>query len=250
MSGYVSFAGVYDRLTLEIDYPARGRYLDECIRRHGGKKGVLLDLGCGTGTMCEVMAALGYDVIGADSSYEMLTEAMDKRMQSGADITYIAQSMTELDLPGKVDVVISTLDSLNHLTDYQDFDRAIERVALFLNRDGVFVFDVNSVYKHEQVLAGNTFVYDLDDIYCVWQNTPGPDYLTEMDLDIFVRDDDGTYTRMEDHFAERGYTHGQITDSLARHGLCLEAVYHADSFDSPKEDSQRLIYVACHADRG
>ena len=199
--------------------------------------------------MCEVMASLGYDVIGADSSYEMLTEAMNKRFESGMDITYIAQSMTELDLPGKVDVVISTLDSLNHLTDYQDFDRAIERAALFLDREGVFVFDVNSVYKHEKVLAGNTFVYDLDDIYCVWQNTPGPDYLTEMDLDIFVRDDDGAYTRMEDHFAERAYTHEQITASLAKHGLQLEAVYHADSFDPPKADSQRLIYVARHIEK-
>ncbi|HIT94944.1 MAG TPA: class I SAM-dependent methyltransferase [Candidatus Faecivivens stercoripullorum] len=247
MSGYVSFAGVYDRLTLEIDYPARGRYFDECIRRHGGKKGVLLDMGCGTGSMCEVMAGLGYDVMGADDSYEMLTEAMNKRMQSGADIVYVAQSMTELDLPGKVDVIISTLDSLNHLTEYADFDRAIERAALFLEKDGVFVFDVNSVYKHERILAGNTFVYDLDDIYCVWQNTPGEGYLTEMDLDIFVQDEDGAYTRMEDHFAERGYTHEQITASLQKHGLKLCAVYHADSFDPPREDSQRLIYVAKHA---
>ncbi len=243
MSGYVGFAGVYDRLTFEIDYPARAAYFDACILRHGGKRGVLLDMGCGTGSMCEAMAALGYDVIGADDSYEMLTLAMEKKYASGSNVTYVAQSMTELDMCGKFDVILSTLDSLNHLTDPEDFDRAVGRAALFLADDGLFVFDVNSVYKHDKVLAGNTFVYDLDDIYCVWQNTPGEDHLTEMDLDIFVRGEDGLYERTEDHFAERGYTHEQILAALTHHGLKAEAVYHVDSFSPPREDSQRLVYV-------
>ncbi len=244
MSGYLDFAGVYDRLTSEIDYPKRGQYFDECIRRHGGSRGILLDLGCGTGTMCEVMAGLGYDVIGVDSSYEMLMKAMEKRAASGHDITYLAQSMTELDMFGTLDVVISTLDSLNHLTEYADFDKAIAGVALFLHPNGVFVFDVNTVYKQERVLASNTFVYDMDDVYCVWQNTLLPGHLVQMDLDIFVREEDGAYTRTEDHFAERGYTHEEIVSALVRHGMRLEAVYDEDSFDAPRADSQRLIYVA------
>ena len=244
MSGYVDFAGVYDRLTSEIDYQKRGRYFDACIQRHGGKKGILLDLGCGTGSMCEVMASLGYDVIGVDSSYEMLMKAVEKRTASGHDITYLAQSMTELDMFGTLDVVISTLDSLNHLTEYDDFDKAIAGVALFLHPDGVFVFDVNTVYKHEKVLGNNTFIYDMDDVYCVWQNTLLPEHLVQMDLDFFVRDEEDAYTRMEDHFAERAYTHEEILSALEHHGMRLEAVYHEDSFDAPKPDSQRLIYVA------
>jgi len=243
LSGYVDFAGVYDRLTAEIDYKKRGEYFDACIQKHGGIKGILLDLGCGTGTMCEVMAALGYDVIGVDSSYEMLMKAMEKRSASGADITYLAQSMTELDMFGTLDVVISTLDSLNHLTDYAAFDKAIAGVALFLHPEGVFVFDVNTVYKHEAVLKNNTFVYDMDDIYCVWQNTLKEGHLVQMDLDIFVQEEDAYY-RTEDHFAERAYTHEEIIASLEKHGMKLEAVYHEDSFDPPREDSQRLIYVA------
>ena len=247
MSGYIGFAGVYDRLTFEIDYKKRASYLHQCIVRHGGKCGELLDMGCGTGSMCEEMARLGYSVVGADDSYDMLTEAMNKRIASGLPITYVAQSMTELDMPGKFDVIISTLDSLNHLTDPEDFDRAIAGAALFLREDGVFVFDVNSVYKHDRILAGNTFVYDLDDIYCIWQNTPGEDHLTEMDLDIFVQDGDGKYERMEDHFTERGYSDDFIRKTLENHGLETVAVYHAYTFLPPQEDSQRLVYVARHA---
>lgn len=244
MSNYMDFSAVYDVLTQEIDYPKRAGYFDEVIRRHGGFRGILLELGCGTGSLCEEMARLGYDVIGVDNSPEMLGCAMEKRMASGLDITYICQDMTELDLYGSVDVVISALDSLNHLTSYEDFCRAIKKAAFFLHPDGVMVFDLNTVYKHQQVLRNNTFVYDLDEVYCVWQNTLREGNLVEMTLDFFLPDEKGRYTRREDSFGERAYTHDQVLAALEAAGLRLEAVYDADSFSPPAPDSERLVYAA------
>ena len=190
-----------------------------------------------------VMDELGYDVIGVDGSYEMLGEAMEKRAQSGRDILYLAQDMTELDLFGTVGAVVSSLDSLNHLTRYADFDRAVGRAALFLEPGGVMAFDVNTPYKHRQVLADNTFVYDTDEIFCVWQNTADGD-LTRMDLDLFVRQEDGAYIRMEDHFSERAYSREEIEASLIRHGMEVIGVYDAWTFDPPRPDSERLVFVA------
>ena len=168
---------------------------------------------------------------------------MEKRAQSGRDILYLAQDMTELDLFGTVGAVVSSLDSLNHLTRYADFDRAVGRAALFLEPGGVMAFDVNTPYKHRQVLADNTFVYDTDEVYCVWQNTADGD-LTRMDLDLFVRQEDGAYIRMEDHFSERAYSREEIEASLIRHGMEVIGVYDAWTFDPPKPDSERLVFVA------
>ena len=190
-----------------------------------------------------VMDELGYDVIGVDGSYEMLGEAMEKRAEAGRDILYLAQDMTELDLFGTVGAVVSSLDSLNHLTRYADFDRAVGRAALFLEPGGVMAFDVNTPYKHRQVLADNTFVYDTDEVYCVWQNTADGD-LTRMDLDLFVRQEDGAYIRMEDHFSERAYSREEIEASLIRHGMEVIGVYDAWTFDPPRPDSERLVFVA------
>ena len=241
MSGYGSFGTVYDRLITGVDYRALGEYFDACISRAGGKKGILLDLGCGTGSLSMEMDGRGYDVIGVDGSFEMLGEAMEKR--GGRDILYLAQDLTELDLYGTVDAVISSLDTLNHLTCYADFDRALGRAALFLAPGGVMAFDVNTPYKHRSVLADNTFVYDTDAVYCVWQNST-EDTLTRMDLDLFVRQEDGAYQRLEDHFSERAYTHAEILDSLTRHGLELVGVYDAWIFDPLRADSERAVYVA------
>ena len=243
MSGYSSFAYVYDQLITGVDYEKIGAYFDACIARAGGQKGILLDLGCGTGSLSMVMDRLGYDVIGVDGSYDMLGEAMEKKAETGQDILYLAQDMTELDLYGTIDAAVSSLDSLNHLVTYEDFDRAIGRTALFMAPGGVLVFDVNTPYKHREVLGNNTFVYDKEEAYCVWQNSTEGD-LTQMDLDLFVRQEDGNYTRMEESFSERAYSHEEIVDSLTRHGLELMGVFDAWTFDPPRPDSERLVYLA------
>jgi len=247
-NSYGDFSGVYDILTSEIDYAVRGEYFHKLNRLHGGREGILLDLGCGTGTMCEVMADLGYDCIGVDGSEEMLSSAMEKRMESGHDITYLCQDMTELDLFGTIDCAVSALDSLNHLTSYEDLCKAIDRVALFLYPGGLFIFDMNTVYKHDVVLGNNTFIYDFDDVFCAWQNTLLEDHTVQMDLNIFGTEDGETYDRLEDSFCERAYTPSEIEEALSAAGLQIVAVYEGDTLFPPTETTQRVVYVTKHRD--
>ncbi len=247
MSHYSQFATVYDLLTSEIDYEARGKYFDARILENGGFHGILLDLGCGTGSLSEVMAGLGYDVIGVDNSEDMLWEAAQKKIASGHDITYLCQEMTELDLYGTIDAVVCALDTLNHLTDYKDFCKAIARAALFLHPDGVFVFDLNTPFKHREILADNAFLYDYDDVFCAWQNTLLEDDVVQMDLTIFADTGRGRYRRMEESFAERAYSLDQVREALRRAGLVLTGFYGEDSTEAPAPDAQRWIFVARHA---
>ena len=248
-SSYGDFSLVYDALTSEIDYHARGEYFHRLNQIHGGREGILLDLGCGTGSMSQVMARLGYDVIGVDGSEEMLSVAMEKRLESGSDITYLCQDMTELDLFGTIDCAVSALDSLNHLTNYEDLCRALDRVSLFLYPGGLFIFDLNTCYKHDKVLGNNTFIYDFDDLYCAWQNTLLDDHVVRMELDIFTSHDEGeSYERLEDSFCERAYTPLEIEEALAAAGLRIVAMYEGDTLCPPGPESQRVVYVTKHCE--
>ena len=148
MNNYSRFAQYYDLLTENIDYNARADYFDSIVEKFGGVRGILLDLGCGTGSLTECMARKGYDVLGIDLSQEMLTVALDKKFESELPIQYLHQDMRKIDLYGTVDVTICALDALNHLGGLDDVDKTFERVSLFTNPDGLFIFDMNTPLIH------------------------------------------------------------------------------------------------------
>ena len=226
-----------------VGYKERSDYICELMKRHNHEFGITLDLACGTGSLTTELALKGIDVYGIDASAEMLSEAMQKSSEKGLNILYLKQKMQNLNLYGTIDTCICTLDSINHITKEEDVTKAFERVAFFMDKDGLFVFDVNTVYKHEQVLANNTFVYETDKVFCVWQNTLRENCVTDIDLDFF-EEEDGIYYRTSESFSERGYSREKLTEMLVNAGFELEAVYGDMSFDEPKADEQRLVFVA------
>ena len=246
MSRYSAFARYYDELTANIDYKKRGEYFHSIIKRFKTTKdNILLDLACGTGSISEVMAGLGYDVIGVDYSEEMLSIAMNKKFDSGLDIQYICQDMRELDMYGTVDVTVCALDSINHLAGLDDVKKVFESVAMFSERDGLFIFDVNTPYKHREVLANNTFTYETENVYCVWENTLDDDTLeVSMDLEFFELEDNGLYSRSSDTLSERAFSEADIERLLDECGFEVLGKYGDDTFELPKADSQRIVYAA------
>lgn len=249
MHSYTAFAAYYDALTQNVEYPRRAQALEACIRQalpHDMPDHILLDLACGTGSLSEEMAKLGWDVIGVDQSMEMLNLALDKKFESGLPIQYLQQDMRQLDLFGTVSVTLCTLDSLNHLPTLADVERVIARVSLFSNPGGLFLFDVNTAYKHRVLLAQQCFVYDLPQAYCVWQNTledTAPHYPVHIQLDFFERLKNGQYRRSSEQFTERVYSHASLTEILAHQGFSLLSVLDGDTFSTPCETSQRLLYL-------
>ena len=239
---YNSFAEYYDLLTSNIDYKEIAEYYDRLNEKFGGKKGILLDLACGTGSLSVLFSEMGYDVIGVDISPEMLSIAVSKEHEG---IEYLCQSMTELDMFGTIDGTVCSLDSINHLSGIDEVKQTFEKVSLFSNKDALFMFDVNTLYKHENVLGDNTFVYDTDEVYCVWQNEYMGDGRTDIYLDFFAEDKESRmYDRYSDDFSETAYPAELIARLLNEAGFELCACYEYLTENQPNEESEKLTFVA------
>ncbi len=237
---YGNFAFVYDMLTDDVEYEKRSCYLEQIFEKHLDKKPCLIaDLGCGTGTVCSILSEKGYDMIGIDSSDMMLSEAIKK--EGSEKILYLNQDMTEFELYGTVDVFLSMLDSLNYITSLDELSKVFSLVKNYLNPGGIFVFDINTPYKYEQILSNNTFVHDENDVFYVWQNFFDGEYCDFL-IDFFVKKDN-SYSRFTEEHTQRCHTFKEMLEIIEKSGLSLEAVYDDLRFSDPVQNSERIFFV-------
>ncbi len=240
---YEVFADFYDKLTGNVGYKERAEYILSVLDKLNHQAGLTLDLACGTGSLTLELKKQGVDIYGIDGSPDMLSVALQKASDEGEQILFLCQKMQSIDLYGTIDTCVCTLDSINHLTNKQDVQKTFQRVSLFMNKGGVFLFDVNTVYKHRCVLSDNVFVFDTDEVYCVWQNTPDEDNKVNISLDFFIPEGENYY-RITEEFSERAYTMEELNEMLTKAGFKVEAVFGDMTFDAPSEDEQRIIVAA------
>lgn len=237
---YSSLAEVYDKLTENVEYRKRTEYIQSLLLKNGAEGGVLLDLACGTGTLSRELAGFGYDMILCDLSAEMLSFARERL----PDALILCQSMTELDLYGTINHAVCSLDSINHLLKPCDVKAAFASVSLFMEKGGVFVFDVNTPYKHEKVLASNSFVSEKDGIFCVWQNSyKRKSRTTDINIDIFIQQEE-KYLRLRESFSERAYSLEDISKWLCEAGFEVTGIYDDMTENAPSETSERVYFTA------
>ncbi len=241
---YAAFAAFYDRLTGDVDYAGLAAYLREVFLRHqGAVPRTLLDLACGSGSLSLELAA-DAEVIGVDGSEDMLALAGEKAARAGRSLLFLRQDMRCLDLYGTVEGAVCVLDSLNHLLRTADIRAVLRRLRLFLEPGGLFVFDVNTPYKHRVVLGDNAFVLEDEDVVCVWRNRYIPRTCeVAMTLDFFVPAGEGRYDRLTDEVRERAYAGTTMRRLLEEEGFETLAVYGDRSFLTPGPEAERLVFV-------
>lgn len=206
--------------------------------------GAATDVACGTGGFSLQFAKMGMSVTAADPSPEMLSVAQKKASATDLDIMLVCQSARDTKLPYAVDGAVCCLDSINHIIDKRELKASFRAVAAAVKDGGLFIFDVNTPFKHRNILSGNTFVIENDDVYCVWQNSDcEKNGIVGICLDFFGKDADGKYIRTTEEFAERAYTDEEIRGMLEPAGLEVVAVLGDMSFKAPKACDERVIYV-------
>lgn len=266
MEAYTDFAQVYDEFMDETPYEEWCAFLMRMLEKYGvnGKskydkdvindtnenlrqeRNTILDLGCGTGTLTELLARQGYDMIGVDNAQEMLQIAMDKREKSGLDILYLMQDMREFELYGTVGAVVSVCDSINYLLEEEDILQTFQLVHNYLYPGGVFIFDFNTVYKYAQIIGDATIAENREDCSFIWENYyHAEEEINEYDLTIFVRGKgEALFHRFQETHYQRGYRLEQMCRLAKQAGLNILETMDADTHEGVTQESERVYIVA------
>ena len=248
MEAYTSFAKVYDMFMDNVPYEEWCSYLCGMLREDGIENGLLLDLGCGTGNLTELLAGEGYDCIGVDLSADMLEIAMEKREQSGHDILYLQQDMREFELYGTVRAVICVCDSLNYIMEEEDLLQVFRLVNNYLDPEGVFIFDFNTVYKYKEVMGDTVIAEDRGECSFIWDNYYyDEEKINEYDLTLFIREEGkekNLYRKYQETHYQRGYTLDEMKELIQSSGLIFETAYDAFTHEAPTEKSERIYIIA------
>ncbi len=245
MREYTEFAKLYDVFMDNVDYKKWAEYLTARLWDYGIKDGLILELGCGTGTLTELLSRAGYDMIGVDNSEEMLAEAREKQMGSSLDILYLLQDMQEFELYGTVRAVISACDSLNYILEEDELLQVFRLVNNYLDPGGLFLFDMNTIYKYQQILGEGTIAENRDEGSFIWENFyEEKSRINTYDLTLFVPREDGLYEKYEEVHDQRAYSLETITSLLEKAGLKVLAVYDEYTLDPPGAECGRYTIIA------
>lgn len=245
---YDLIAPVYDKINSEIDYAAWADFIEKIIKNeYKNKAELVLDLGCGTGKMTLELARRGYDMTAVDYSLEMLNIARDESEKLSLDknILFLNQDMTAFELYGTVDVAVSCLDCINHLTTKKSLVDCLSLVHNYLMPDGLFIFDVNGKYKFENIYSDRSYVSEEEGHVCIWQN----DYnaktkICHFYITLFSEEDDGTYLRYDEEQRERMYLLSELRSALKKTGFEFVGAYSDFEFTSATDDDERIYIVA------
>lgn len=244
MSSYNVFSLFYDSFTKDVKYRERTDYILRLFEKFDRKPTLMLDLACGTGNFSTEFARRGIEVIGVDISEDMLAVANEKNVELEQPVLYLCQPAEELELYGTVDGAVCLLDSLNHITDYENFKKAISKTSLFLEPERLFIFDLNTVYKHRSVLGNNNFCERRGAVTLDWSNRfdEGDNSVT-IHLDFTLKTGLFKKEYYSEEFKERAYNEDLIETAIKEAGLELVAVFGEGTEDAPKDNSERNIYI-------
>ena len=246
MEAYTSFAAVYDTFMDNIPYEEWEKYLKSLLYEYGVREGLVLELGCGTGNMTEILAQSGYDMIGVDNAEEMLEIALEKRMKSGLDILYLQQDMREFELYGTVKAIVSVCDSVNYILEEEELEEVFRLVNNYLDPGGVFIFDFNTVYKYREILGDQTIAENREECSFIWDNYYyEEERINEYELSLFIWEGDSELYRkyQETHF-QKAYDLETMKRLITQSGLEYITAYDAFTKEAPTRVSERIYVIA------
>ncbi len=249
MEAYSAFATIYDMCMDNIPYDSWSEYLCSLLQSYGICDGIVAELGCGTGEITLRLKEQGYDMIGIDASPDMLEVAREKEYELCEEpgILYLLQDMREMELYGTVRAFVSVCDSMNYLLTEEDVLKTLKLVNNYLERDGVFIFDMKTAYYYEHVLGETTRVEHWEDGTMIWENS----YDTEnrrnrYDLTMYCRteEDEELFEQMTETHVQQAYSVEQVKALVERAGMEFVAAYDAFTREPVTEKTERFYIIA------
>ena len=186
-------------------------------------------------------------MIGVDNSPEMLEIAAETGYQEMPEdeILYLLQDMRELELYGSVRAVVSICDSMNYLLEETDLLSLFYRVNEYLDPDGIFIFDLNTVYKYRELLGETTIAENREEGSFIWDNYfDEEEQINEYDLTLFIKEEDELYRKYEETHYQRAYELDTIRSLLQQAGLEYVGVYDVETGGEVRPDSEKVYFIA------
>ena len=244
-TAYEEFASVYDMFMEDIPYEDWLQNVYKILSDQGIRDGLVLELGCGTGTFTELLARQGYDMIGVDSSTQMLEQAMEKKDQSGLDILYLLQDMRAFELYGTVRAAVSVCDSMNYILSEEDLEQVFACVNNYLDPGGLFLFDLKTIHYFRDVCGDCVLADSREEGSFIWENSWfEEEQINEYDLTLFIREESGLYRREQELHDQRGYEINTVRRILIQAGMEWISALDADTMKEATESSERIYIMA------
>lgn len=245
MQSYGDFAQVYDLFMKDVPYQEWGKHIEKVWQKYNIKPKLIAELGCGTGSLANFFANKGIDVIGIDNSDQMLGVAKEKSQAQGLDVLYLLQDMQDFELYGTVDSIYSSCDSINYILEEAELLQTFKWVNNYLEPGGIFIFDINTQYKYEDILGHNTFAYNKEEASYIWENYyEEEEQINQYLVTFFVREENGKYHKFKELHQERMYTLETINKLLEQAGMDVQGAYDGYTFNQVREDSDRITIIA------
>lgn len=244
---YDIMATFYNKYTEDIDYDKLAKFVQKSFKKWSKIKNVkpiILDAACGTGSLTMNLYEKGYDMIGLDMSDEMLNVAREKAYENNYDILWICQDMTKLDLFGTIHGAVCATDGVNHITSIKALTKFFEKVSLFMEKGGVFVFDILTPYYFENIIDGNVFCDEYEDGTCIWQGSYNKkNNKCTYDVTFFAKEDEELYRRYETCVVEKAINHDEMELILTNSGFSIKGIFSDLNFCDISDTDSRRYYV-------
>jgi ubiquinone/menaquinone biosynthesis C-methylase UbiE len=248
---YDALAPGYDDLTRGHDHVAWTAVLEARAAEAGLRGRRLLDVACGTGNTILPMLDRGYEVTGVDVSDAMLSEAR-RKTDGGANL--VRADMRDLPALGQFDLVWCLGDALNYLDTPDELTAGLAGFRRNLAREGVVVFDVNTLGTFRRFYS-SLYVVPSQDRVVVFEGRGTPRLeagrSAQSWIDLLERDDSGWWTRTRSAHHHRHHGDAVVRAALCRAGLRLCAVYgtHISGVTKAPLDEiahAKAVYIARH----
>ena len=242
---YTGFSEVYDELMSDVNYPDWARLYTDIMAQYGITKGKICECACGTGALTIPLYRQGFAVTGVDISQDMLWIAAQKARKDGYAIPFVRQDMRSLRLHRPMDAVLATCDGVNYLLKEEDLYSFFSSAYNALRPGGGLFFDVSTPYKLRVRLGNQLICDDGEHITYFWQNSFHEHTgLIDMHLCFFVRQEDGSYRRIDEEQKQRAWRREDIEFQLMRAGFSQINVYGNGHMNAPGEKEERWHFAA------
>lgn len=235
---FQGIAPYYDHLMRGVPYPMWVGYYLLLLATIDSHPRSMLEVGCGTGTLCKLLHEEGFELSGIDISRAMIAEANERHKD--LPITFTTSDARTFELNRQFDSIFSFFDSLNNLITASDLELAFQRVYAHLKPGGSFVFDLNTPFAFEEHLFDQRHLNKKSKLRYNWVGTYNPESrIIQVNMEFWWQD-----RYFQEIHTQRGYEPYEVIPLLQQAGFQEIRAFHSYGLEPPRKSSDRVHFTA------